>query len=629
MSDRKQGEGSTAGDGDPAPPTGAVMVTLASLAITPDAALASFRKRRVPGTNLEVSDLSNARAVLGAIGSAVSHATPAGPELITRLRETLATVLQENADEAAALGGSAPPAIAQAEGAPVSTAPSPSGDQATPISRPDVLGPPVTPLEAQPPAMRPPLLTSSAPLAPTIGDEPAPVSSPAPLAALAPPPVTAVASGRAPFPPSPLAPTGAGDASPWIGAGVSSGAARSRSSAPPGALAFAPAPVAPAPVAASPVAPAPAGPPLVAVAAVASPPVAPAAVPPSRRGGGIDFAALNQVKVSESAPETMGLDGAFVLAPALPFRDADGDSPPPASQPASEPARDHASGLTISGGMMSPVRGATLPFGRGEPLSGALREQPPAAAGGEPPGSAAPASGPPGALPVPDGPPPRYAPASGHPPQAAPAVPEGAAGVASAAPREEAAPGAVSPQPSPVATPFRAARGAPDRGDERDAQVAAESARPAVPFRSLLPQAGGKPVHAPPESTLGLPPPAPVQPPPATPPVPSELQPRGASPEAAVPRPAEPAPQSLPDLSVEQCAALFAECATHQGTRAAIWARFGLDGERAFHALEVRWRERFSGNPKLFQHWGALYGHYCHWFASQGPNSGSSPSGRG
>ncbi|MBI4955027.1 MAG: hypothetical protein HY908_23595 [Myxococcales bacterium] len=91
-------------------------------------------------------------------------------------------------------------------------------------------------------------------------------------------------------------------------------------------------------------------------------------------------------------------------------------------------------------------------------------------------------------------------------------------------------------------------------------------------------------------------------------------------PDAARPSPGPVQPgHALPDLSVEQCAALFAECATFPDMRAAAGVRFGLVDEAALRALELAWRERFVREPQLFPRWHALYAHYCRWFAANPP----------
>ncbi|MCC6527379.1 MAG: hypothetical protein IT373_32325, partial [Polyangiaceae bacterium] len=72
------------------------------------------------------------------------------------------------------------------------------------------------------------------------------------------------------------------------------------------------------------------------------------------------------------------------------------------------------------------------------------------------------------------------------------------------------------------------------------------------------------------------------------------------------------------ELGVEQCAALFAECASFPDRQAAIWRRYGLADARAHQALHQDWRARFAADPALHRRWHALYEHYVAWYARAG-----------
>ncbi|MCC6522725.1 MAG: hypothetical protein IT373_08705 [Polyangiaceae bacterium] len=222
--------------------------------------------------------------------------------------------------------------------------------------------------------------------------------------------------------------------------------------------------------------------------------------------------------------------------------------------------------MTLGGELMSPVRGVTLPFAKGKQLAEALARE---GAGPEP----APASSTGEARPS-------------EPERAPTSAPEWAAARAPASAERHAA------------TPFVTHPEQAWDAAARSAQDAAESARPSTPFRTLL-QRAVDPTTA-----------AVVAPPPSLQPTP---RPPSPPPTSATARPSAPPAE----LTVEQCAALFAECVTVPERRAAVWARYGLPDEHAYRALEQRWRERFGHDPALFQRWSAYYAHYCRWFATQ------------
>jgi hypothetical protein len=124
------------------------------------------------------------------------------------------------------------------------------------------------------------------------------------------------------------------------------------------------------------------------------------------------------------------------------------------------------------------------------------------------------------------------------------------------------------------------------------AQSEAETARPTLPFATLL-QAAIDPAEVARAAAATAPPTAP----------------------ARAPEPLHRAePTRLPDLSIEECAALFAECAIFPRRAPEVWSRFGVAGEDGYRALEQAWRRRFDDDPPLGDRWRALYEHYCRWF---------------
>lgn len=154
-------------------------------------------------------------------------------------------------------------------------------------------------------------------------------------------------------------------------------------------------------------------------------------------------------------------------------------------------------------------------------------------------------------------------------------------------------------------TPFRSA--AKEEGARSD-QSAAEAARPATPFRTMMQKAIDP-------ALLPVPPSA-VPPEPPVAPLPAPTSNRTPTSAPAAPA-APPASGSPPELALEQCAALFAECAAFPQNNPAIWARYKLD-ERSFRALEQVWRARFSSDPALSARWRALYEHYRTWYVARG-----------
>jgi hypothetical protein len=75
-------------------------------------------------------------------------------------------------------------------------------------------------------------------------------------------------------------------------------------------------------------------------------------------------------------------------------------------------------------------------------------------------------------------------------------------------------------------------------------------------------------------------------------------------------------PTSLPSLSLEQYAMLSAELAVQQDgpSRAAVLARYGVDGVRQLAALGTYWRKRLEQDPTVSARWKAVYEQHraCH-----------------
>jgi hypothetical protein len=87
-------------------------------------------------------------------------------------------------------------------------------------------------------------------------------------------------------------------------------------------------------------------------------PLQPSASQPAFASG-IDFEALNRVKLDETKPSTMWADEAALQGPALPFRQGDAQPPPTT---AGEPPPANPMGTTVEGEAISPLAGTTLPF---------------------------------------------------------------------------------------------------------------------------------------------------------------------------------------------------------------------------------------------------------------------------
>ncbi len=89
----------------------------------------------------------------------------------------------------------------------------------------------------------------------------------------------------------------------------------------------------------------------------------------------------------------------------------------------------------------------------------------------------------------------------------------------------------------------------------------------------------------------------------------------------AVPAPApEPPPdpvERLPDLSLEQYAALGVETELRAGHSQEINTRYGIPSEASRARLDGQWRERLERDPPLRGHWEALTAQYRTWFKAQ------------
>jgi Meckel syndrome type 1 protein len=102
----------------------------------------------------------------------------------------------------------------------------------------------------------------------------------------------------------------------------------------------------------------------------------------------------------------------------------------------------------------------------------------------------------------------------------------------------------------------------------------------------------------------------------------------------AAPAPAPPAEASAPapegtreatalaphlaTMTIEQYAALCAECAVHPGWTAQVHARYQIQSEAERAALDGRWGERMAGNEELVRLWQWHYARFEQWFRQQG-----------
>ena len=208
---------------------------------------------------------------------------------------------------------------------------------------------------------------------------------------------------------------------------------------------------------------------------------------------GIDVAALNRIKLDESAPVTLGLEAPVAAGPVLPFRAAEDAQVAQPTTPPEELDDDETAGKTLDGEDVTALP-VVLPF-RGSEPSGAA--EPPAAEAFDEP----------------------------------------------------------TVRMAPVALP----------------------APPSVPG-------------------------AVATPPPATPTA------------RALPAP----PPHLAAMTVEQYAALCAECAVHPTWMKGIHTQYEIQSAEQRTTLDRHWRERLARNDELMKLWQYHFGRYRRWFEQQG-----------
>ena len=80
-----------------------------------------------------------------------------------------------------------------------------------------------------------------------------------------------------------------------------------------------------------------------------------------------------------------------------------------------------------------------------------------------------------------------------------------------------------------------------------------------------------------------------------------------------------PPPPHLAALTVEQYAALCAECAVHPNWMKGIHSQYQIQTDEQRAMLDRHWRARLANNEELMKLWQSYFVRFQQWFAQQQP----------